>query len=227
MTQKAWIIHKDDNFQFYEEIDKTADESIHQSSACYLRNAEDLSVNKFSCEDATSCKSMVVIPARRMDELAKAWCHARSLKVELGDSVSTKSRLRKTPRNPNINKNVTDVETKNRIIDSAEAKATLHYLSFLESVWRVERKLIDGIQAVGTDENFEWFLVGDDKEGNVLITSLPPLTIVLVKHLIEEGKLLRDESPTLFEECVLPLRKKLTMYVSATANKKVENVDKS
>ena len=78
---------------------------------------------------------------------------------------------------------------------------------FLDSAWRFEDKLAAGSYALGLNENGQWLLVGTDSRKETLVTALAPLNVKIVERLIQQSKLISEQSP----RWVKP-QLKLTMY---------------
>jgi len=78
---------------------------------------------------------------------------------------------------------------------------------FLESAWRFEDKLAAGIYAPGLNEDGQWLLVGTNSRKETLITPLEPLSVKIIERLIQQIKLIPEQSP----QWVTP-KQRLTMY---------------
>lgn len=78
---------------------------------------------------------------------------------------------------------------------------------FLDSTWRFEDRLAAGAYAPGLNENGQWLLVGTDSRKETLVTALAPLSVKIVERLIQQGKLISEQSP----QWVKP-QLKLTIY---------------
>lgn len=92
-----------------------------------------------------------------------------------------------------------------------EALLAEHIMSadehFLDSAWRFEDKLAAGSYAPGLNQDGQWLLVGTDSRKETLVTALAPLSVKIVERLIQQGKLISEQSPQWID-----LQLKLTMY---------------
>jgi len=78
---------------------------------------------------------------------------------------------------------------------------------FLDSAWQFEDGLAAGSYALGLNENGQLLLVGTDSRKETLVTALAPLSVKIVERLIQQSKLVSEQSP----RWVKP-QLKLTMY---------------
>ena len=92
-----------------------------------------------------------------------------------------------------------------------EALLAEHIMSsdehFLDLAWRFEDNLAAGKYAPGLNEDGQWLLVGTDTRKETLITALAPLSVKIIERLIQQDKLISEQSP----QWVTP-QLRLTMY---------------
>ena len=107
------------------------------------------------------------------------------------------------------NQNIDDEKSLLSAIE--EALLAEHIISadehFLDSAWRFEDRLAAGIYAPGLNEDGQWLLVGADSRKEPLVTPLAPLSVKIVQRLIQQGKLISEQSPQWINS-----QFKLTMY---------------
>ena len=92
-----------------------------------------------------------------------------------------------------------NIDEESSLISAIEETLKVHIMSsdedFLNSAWRFEDKLEAGVYAPGVNEKGQWLLVSTDSHKAALIAALEPLSVKIVERLIQQGKLISEQSP--------------------------------